>query len=357
MSTGVFAATDAITNTTVESGATSEAGAFVPEMWSDETLATYKSNLVVAQLVVTMNHVGKKGDTVHIPTISSRRAAQLRRPATAGDEGVENLDVQPGQVNPSLTDVLIDRHFEYSTLIEDFAAMQAMGGLRKFYTDDAGYSLSQRVDWDLLILPAATAPADTVDPGAVLNGIDWEQALSTSGTIATNRNATVIGSDGSTAWDESANTNTGNGASLADAGIRRMIRTLDDLDVPLTGRAFILPPVEKESLLGIPRFTEQAFVGDVGNANSIRNGLIGDLYSNAVYVSSNIPIVEATDNVTDYRACLYLHKDAFVLVMQMNMRSQATYLQQYLSTLLTNDIAYGVEVLRGQNFVSFLVPA
>ena len=94
MSTGVFAATDAITNTTVESGANSEAGAFVPEMWSDETLATYKSNLVVAQLVVTMNHVGKKGDTVHIPTISARRNAQLRRPATSGNEGVENLDVQ-----------------------------------------------------------------------------------------------------------------------------------------------------------------------------------------------------------------------------------------------------------------------
>jgi hypothetical protein len=326
-------------------------------MWSDETLATYKSNLVVAQLVVTMNHVGKKGDTVHIPTISARRDAQLRRPATAGVEGVENLDVQPGQVNPSLTDVLIDRHFEYSTLIEDFAAMQATGGLRRFYTDDAGYALSQRVDWDLHVLAASTAPADTVQPGTVLNGGDWQQALSTGGTIATNRNATVIGSDGATAWDETANTNTGNGASLADAGIRRMIRTLDDLDVPLVGRAFILPPVEKESLLGIPRFTEEAFIGERGGANSIRNGLIGDLYSNAVYVSSNCPTVEAADNLTDYRACLYLHKDAFVLVMQQTMRSQAKYMLQYLSTLLVNDIAYGVEVLRGQNFVSFLVPA
>lgn len=354
---GVFADTDALSNTTTLSGANSEVGPFVPELWSDETLATYKSNLVVAQLVVNMNHVGKKGDTVHIPTISSRRDAQLRRPATSGNEGVENLDVQPGQIQPTLTDVLINRHFEYSTLIEDFAAMQAMGGLRKFYTDDAGYSLSRRVDWDLHILASSTSPADTVNPGATLAGIDWEQAVSSGGAIAANRNATVIGSDGSTAWDESANTNEGNGASLADAGIRRMIRTLDDLDVPLTGRVFVVPPVEKESLLGIPRFTEQAFVGDVGNQNSIRNGLIGDLYSNKVYVSSNCPLVEAQDNSTDYRACLYLHKDAFVLVMQQNMRSQANYMLQYLSTLLVNDIAYGVSVLRGQNFVSFFVPA
>ncbi len=351
---GVFADTEALSNTTVTSGANSEVGAFVPELWSDETLATYKSNLVVAQLVVNMNHVGKKGDTVHIPTISARRDAQLRRPATSGNEGVENLDVQPGQVNPSLTDVLIDRHFEYSTLIEDFAAMQATGGLRKFYTDDAGYALSQRVDYDLHSLAASTVQADTVQPGSVLNGVDWEQALDTTGTIATSRNATVIGSNGSTAWAESG---TGNGASLADAGIRRMIRTLDDLDAPLSGRAFIVPPVEKESLLGISRFTEQAFVGEAGASNSIRTGMIGDLYSNTVFVSSNCPIVEANDNSTDYRACLYLHKDAFVLIMQQNMRSQANYLLQYLSTLLVNDIAYGVSVLRGQNFVSFLVPA
>ena len=41
--------------------------AFVPEIWSDEIAAAYKSNLVIANLVKKMNHVGKKGDTLHIP--------------------------------------------------------------------------------------------------------------------------------------------------------------------------------------------------------------------------------------------------------------------------------------------------
>ena len=41
---------------------------FIPEIWSDETIAAYKSNLVVANLVTRLNHKGKKGDTIHIPT-------------------------------------------------------------------------------------------------------------------------------------------------------------------------------------------------------------------------------------------------------------------------------------------------
>jgi hypothetical protein len=350
MSSGVFDNTDAISNTVTTSGINSEAGAFVPEMWSNEVIANYKSNLVVAQLVTQMNHVGKKGDTVNIPTISSRRAATARRnEAVTGNEGVSALNVAPGQVNPSLTSVSIDRHFEYSTLIEDFAAVQALGSLRRFYTDDAGYSLARRVDWDLHLLGRNATPA-TADPGpgGEVDGADYEQAA--SGTV----NANVIGSDGSTAWAEAA---AGNAASLADAGIRRMIRTLDDNDVPLSGRAFIIPPIEKENLLGIARFTEQAFTGEASSANSIRNGLIGDLYDNPVYVSSNCPTVNTAGASVTARACTYLHKDAFVLIMQMNMRSQAAYMQQYLSTLLTSDTIYGVEQLRGLNRVTFLVPA
>ena len=60
-------------------GATGQVGVtdaanFIPELWSDEIVATYKSNLVMPQLVVTLNHVGKKGDTIHIPP---RREMQL----------------------------------------------------------------------------------------------------------------------------------------------------------------------------------------------------------------------------------------------------------------------------------------
>jgi len=41
---------------------TSTAAAFIPEVWSDEVIAAYKKNLVMANLVRKMNHKGKKGD-------------------------------------------------------------------------------------------------------------------------------------------------------------------------------------------------------------------------------------------------------------------------------------------------------
>jgi hypothetical protein len=41
---------------------TTIAGNFIPELWSDEVIGAYKSNLVVANVVTKLNHKGKKGD-------------------------------------------------------------------------------------------------------------------------------------------------------------------------------------------------------------------------------------------------------------------------------------------------------
>ena len=46
---------------------TTTAATFIPEIWSDEIVAAYKKNLVLANIVMKMNFKGKKGDTVHVP--------------------------------------------------------------------------------------------------------------------------------------------------------------------------------------------------------------------------------------------------------------------------------------------------
>ena len=107
---------------------TSEAGNFIPKLWSDEVIATYKKNLVVANLVTKINHKGKKGNTIYIPKPARKDAS-----AKATDSTV----TLTAQTNNVLT-VTIDKHYEYSTLIEDIASVQALGSMRKFITDDAG---------------------------------------------------------------------------------------------------------------------------------------------------------------------------------------------------------------------------
>ena len=86
MSTGAFVAADAYTSTV----AGTEAGHFVPELWSNEIIAAYKTNLVLAELVSNMTHGKQRGDTVRIPQ-PPRSAATQRRTGSV----LANLEVQP----------------------------------------------------------------------------------------------------------------------------------------------------------------------------------------------------------------------------------------------------------------------
>jgi hypothetical protein len=330
---------------------------FIPEQWSDETIAAYKQNLVLAPLVSRMNYVGKKGDTIHIPNPARGEAS-----SKAASTQVTLVTDTAGSV-----DISIDKHFEYSYLFEDIADIQSLNSMRRFYTDAAGYGLAKRIDQELHGLAQGLQ-------GGTATGESWSGA--------------VIGGDGSTNFSDAANSNTGNGSVLTDAGIRKMIQTLDDTDTPMMGRVLVLPPVEKNNLTGIARFTEQAFVGD---GNTIKNGLLGNIYGMEVYVSTNCPWLHvnsvtgntsttftstsptgsaaedfygntedwATSTPTDtkYRAGMLLHKDAMVLVEQMKVRTQQQYKQEYLGTLVTADTIFGTGELRDDAGVAFVIPA
>jgi N4-gp56 family major capsid protein len=291
----------------------SVANNFIPEIWSDEIVAAYKKNLVAANLIKKMNFRGKKGDTVHIP-VPARGAASAKVAANAVTlQASTNTDIA----------VLIDKHYEYSKLIEDIAEVQSLASMRAFYTDDAGYALAKQVDTSVIQL------------GRGVNGGD--------GTA--DYTGAYSGADGTTAY-------TGTAGALTDAAIRRSIQRLDDNDVPMDGRFLIVPPSSRNTLMGLARYTEQAFVGEVGSANTIRNGEIGNLYGIPVFVSSN------ADTATDGdRVCLLGHKDFAVLVEQQGIRSQSQYKQEFLGTLFTSDTIYGVKELRDNSAVALVVPA
>jgi len=291
---------------------TTTAATFIPEIWSDEIVASYKKNLVLANLVMKMNFRGKKGDTVHVP--SPTRGAASAKGAT---NAVTLIAATENEVQIS-----IDKHYEYSRLIEDIVETQALNSLRQFYTDDAGYALAKQVDSDLIQLGRAFN-------GATIGTNDY--ATSAASTKA------YIGSDGTTAY----NSSTSNAAALTDAAIRRTIQRLDDNDTPMDGRFFIIPPSSRNTLMGLARYTEQAFVGD---GNAIRNGEIGNLYGIPVFVTSNADF--GAGNSGADRICLMGHRDSMVLVEQMGVRSQTQYKQEYLATLYTADMIYGVKAMR-----------
>ena len=295
------------------------AATFIPAIWSDEIAAAYKKSLVVANIVKKMNFKGKKGDTVHIP-VPTRGAASLKAAST---------QVTLIAATESEKTVSITRHFEYSRLIEDIVEAQALASLRNFYTEDAGYALARQVDTSI------------IQVGRSVQGGGGTAAYS----------GAFSGADGTTAYVAGANTGLG---ALTDAAIRRSIQRLDDNDIPMDGRFLVIPPSSRNTLMGLARYTEQAFVGESGGNNTIRNGEIGNLYGTPVFVTSN---ADTTSGSTACRIALMGHKDFAVFVEQQGVRAQTQYKQEYLGTLFTADTLYGVKELRDNAAVALAVPA
>jgi N4-gp56 family major capsid protein len=285
------------------------AATFIPEIWSDEVVAAYQQNLVLANLVKKMSMTGKKGDTIHIPK------------PTRGDAHAktENTAVTIQNATESEVQVVVDKHFEYSRLIEDITEAQALASLRQFYTGDAGYALAKQVDSDLFDLTKSLGNGD----GSSYAHNAAFQINTTTGDL--------------NAYDIDGTADLGD---FSDAAFRALIQKMDDADVPMDGRSLVVPPSIRNAIMGIDRYTSSDFV----NGQTVNNGQIGNLYGVDVYVTSNAPTPES-----GVRLATLLHKDTFVMAEQQGIRSQTQYKQEYLGTLYTADTLYGVKTLRPES--------
>ena len=290
-----------------------EANTFIPEIWSDEIRAAYEKNLILANLVKKLSMKGKKGDTIHIP-------APVRGAATAK---AENTAVTIQGNTESEVVVSVNKHFEYSRLIEDIVEVQALASLRNFYTGDAGYALARQTDNDLFLL------------GQTLG----------NGTSSWVHNASFY-NDASTGLTAYAVDTVAAADVFTDAAFRGLIQKMDDADVPMDQRCFVIPPSLRNAIMGIDRYVSSDFVNGSGN---VTKGKIGELYGIDIYVTSNCPIVETdADNAAggDLKAAMMFHKDTFILAEQMGVRSQTQYKQEFLANLYTADTLYGVKTYR-----------
>ncbi len=301
--------------------AKTEADTFIPEIWSDEIIAAYQKNLKMVPLVRKLAMTGKKGDKLHIPK------------PVRGDANAKAADTAVTIIANTESELQIDinRHFEYSRLIEDIVEVQALASLRQFYTEDAGYALSVQVDNDLHL-----AGTGFGDGGAIVFSpapTDYQH----TGCFFNNNGTTTQYTDDTVVPTEDV---------FTDAFFRDMIQKLDDNNVPMDGRSLVIPPSVRNTIMGIDRYVSSDFV----TGQVVNSGLIGNLYGVDIYVSANCRTIEAAaDNTAgsaDTRAALLFHTDAIVMAEQMSVRSQTQYKQEYLSTLYTADTLYGVQVYR-----------
>lgn len=306
MATSTYPATGGFVDNT-------SAAVFIPEIWSDEVIAAYEQNLVLANLVKKMSMTGKKGDTIHIPK-PTRGAANAK---------VENQAVTVQNAVETEVQVVINKHFEYSRLIEDITEAQALASLRQFYTGDAGYALAKQVDDDLFALGKSFGDGD--GSSFVHSNVFYNDASTGTTAYAVD---TVAAAD-----------------VFTDAFFRDMVQKMDDQDTPMDGRFLAIPPALRNAIMGIDRYVSSDFVDGRG----VVNGKIGNLYGIDIYVTSNCPTIEtAGDNDAGgaVRGAILGHRDTMVMAEQQGVRSQTQYKQEFLGTLYTADRLYGTQVLR-----------
>jgi len=266
---------------------------------------------------------GKRGDTVHIPAPTRGEAHAKASKAAVTVQANTETEVQ----------VLVDKHFEYSKLIEDITETQSLTSMRGFYTEDAGYALARKVDESLLLLGKAIGDQTNNWVGSNSYYTDATNGLSLYAVD------TVAPTDLTT-----------------DASFRALIQKMDDADVPFDERYFVVPPSLRSTMMGIDRYVSSDFVDGRG----VQNGKIGNIYGIDIYVSTHAQTVElAADNSAggDVKAATLFHKESFILAEQQNIRSQTQYKQEWLGTLFTADNIFGVKTYRPDSAFNLMVNA
>lgn len=266
----------------------------IPEVWGEKTNNFFRSKKALTNWFTDRSsELANGGDTLYTPNFTEMAA-------TAKTNGQAVTLVSPQETK---VDLVVDQWYEVSFVIEDREAAQAKHSyaIMNTYASNAGYSLMKKLE---------------VAIATLFSG--FSQTIGASTT------------------------------NLADSQILAAIATLESNDVDLDGCAFFLHPnTFYRQVQSIDKFSlaQNAPVNDpVGKKPT------ASLYGIPVFVSSNI------QSASGSRLNALAHRDAIhfataslgsggskgAMVGSGGVRIQSSYKQEYLGTLTTADILYGV---------------
>jgi len=270
-----------------------DAANFIPEIWDRDVRMFRKANLVAAKLVKKIeNDKIKYGDTLHIPHGSAE---------TARDKAEETV-IAFNSTAESKTDLSINKHKYLAKLIEDIVKAQSIVDQVMIAKEQIGYALAVALDTDLMTL--------------ISSGVTQTAGAGDS--------------------------------DLDDAALISGVRQLDVANAPRQNRAIVVHPNQWAALMQIDKFVRADAIGDAGKASPIKTYLIGQIYGQPVYNSTN---VYNTGGVM-YNGIF--HRDAFVLGMQKAIAIKRQYIIQYLGEAIVGHEIYGVTTLRADHACQLL---
>lgn len=283
----------------------------IPLLWGERINDFFKAKLVAAPFFVNRSdELADGGKSLYTPNLTEM-TANAKANATA-----VTLNA-PTDTKITLT---VDQWYECSFAIEDMEAAQIKRSysLMERYAKNCGYSIAKKLDVALVTL--------------------FSGFSTTVGSSTTN---------------------------LADSDIRNAIAALESNDVDSMEAAFFVSPnVFWKQVQAIDKFS--LAINSPVNDPTAKNP-DGYLYGRKVYITTTIQYVSGTTG----RYNALAHPDALhwaasplgaggskgQMVGSNGIRVQSNYVPQYLSTVTTADIAYGVIENRDSAGICVITPA
>lgn len=268
---------------------------FEPNVWGERTNDILRKKLVLANFFTNRSaEIAGGGKTLETPNITEMVAASKTNGAAV------TLN-SPTETKVTLT---IDQWYEVSFAIEDKEAVQVKQSyyLQDKYASNAAYTIASKMDVALATL---------------FSGFSQVVGLSTIAPV--------------------------------DSDIRKAIGLYEAANNdPADGAFFFDSKVAWNGLMAIDRFVLNV---NTPSGDPVSKGVFGEMYSYPVYRSNNIIYQASTSGRQNALASKdALHWAAAPLpvmgkkgyVGSMGVRVQSNYMPDYLSTIVTADILYGV---------------
>lgn len=283
---------------------------FIPEVWGDRINDFFKRKLVLGNFFTDRSEeLADGGDTLHTPNLTEMSA-------NVKSNGAAVTLNSPTETGISL---VVDQWYEASFAIEDKEAAQVKKSyrLQETLAKNAGYTIAKKLE-------------DAI--AALFSGFSQ-----TVGSSTTN---------------------------VADSDIRAAIATLEAADIDTSEAAFFFHPnVFWRQLQGIDRF---ALAVNAPVQDPVAKRPMASLYGIPVYVTTAVPYVSgssgrgnllASSDAIHFATASLPKQSPNTKIGEHNVRIQSNYVPQYLSTIITADILYGVVENRDNAAVQILTHA
>ena len=278
-----------------------ELAVFIPELWSDAVRASFKKNIVLANVGTDLSSLAANGgDNIHIPSVADVPSVVTKAPHVPF--------TYTNATEDKLTLALSD-HSVTGVVVEDMGAVQSSSDLLSMYTDSIGYKLALGFDASVETALALTTECIDVEPyNTLAKSIDAATLAHMSKVVLTN-------------------------------------------DCPLNECTLILNPTLYSSLFKIDDFIHISKTATV----DVPNGLVGQVMGMDVYLSNNISSTNHNDAVDSDDGALtngnvlggfLLHNSALGIAYSKMPSVNSEYDIDYIAHKLVGDTIYGAKLLQ-----------